>query len=469
MEHHPEISLPARSACRFCQSTTGQVKAGTVAASGNQRYKCTSCGRRYSIPAGRRGYPAAVRERARQLRSGGLGVRAIARELNVNPQSVVNWLREAPDSPAGKETMDRTGDGDSRDSAAPLPSSKQRTTITDVARYAGVSKSTVSNYLNNKGSMSLETKARIRDAIEALQFTPSALMRAIRHRRTHIRGVVLWGLDTLDIGVQHSIAPPLLASINAAAYAARYNVLLYTHPSGHSHERASLPYLDGHIDGLLWIAPSWQEPDLERVARAGLPTVAVLSRHVPDGVGYVNAENKVAISHIIDHLYGLGHRRIAYAGSAHDSNFRDRRDAYREALERVGLPYDPALDFLGALPFWARSAYGQALEEWFGSERPPTALVLPDDGFAAYMIDELTERGVRVPEDCAVTGFNDLPDAQRIGGGLTTIRQPFREMGRLAVERLLALIDGAPPEECRLTVPVQLIIRRTTGALGGAC
>ncbi|MBC8137653.1 MAG: LacI family DNA-binding transcriptional regulator [Fibrella sp.] len=438
------------------------MKAGILPVSGSQRYKCSVCRRRYTIETRPRGYAESVREAATALHEQGLGVRAIARQLGVNPQSVVNWLRRTGEH-SGTPGIASSSPHPPEKPVPALSEEKRRTTITDVARHAGVSNSTVSNFLNDKGRMSLTTRQRVQDAMDALHFTPSALVRAIRHRRSGIVGVMLFGLDTLDEGVGRSIVPPLLAGINAAAIAAGYNVLLYPGWLSWPQTQPGLPFLDGHVDGLLWIAPRWEEPALQRVADAGLPTVVVLSRHVPPGVGYVNADNFDAIYQSVQHLYALGHRRIAYCGPVHDSNFRDRQEGYRRALERVGLPFEPELEFVDTDFVWMRPTYSRVLDRWFALPAPPTAIVLPDDGLADRMITELAERGARVPEDVALTGINDLPDAERIGGGLTTIRQPFREMGRLAMERLLALLGGASIETCQVSVATTLTVRKTTG------
>lgn len=90
------------------------------------------------------------------------------------------------------------------------------------------------------------------------------------------------------------------------------------------------------------------------------------------------------------------------------------------------------------------------------------AIVVPNDWLAARTVEELGKRGFRVPEDVAVTGFDDVPEAAHIAGGLTTVRQPFRQIGQIAAERLLAMIEGAPVSECRITLPTELIVRKST-------
>lgn len=453
-------------ACPHCGATEGQVKAGKN--KGNQRYKCMPCQRRYTPVPRPRGYSDELRQQALQLHAQGVGIREVSRQLGVNPQSVSNWVREKQ---AGSKTtgavvlLPDPATTPVSEPAEATSSGKRRATISDVAECAGVSIATISNFLNNKGRMSQETRTRIQAAMDQLHFTPSALVRAIRQRQTRILGVLIFTVGGLDENVGGSITIPILAGINRAADAAEYDILLHTGWPHRPQRYPGVKFLDGHIDGLLWVAPDADEPVLERLATAGFPVIALLTRHVPDNIGYVNADNIEAMHTLIAHLTALGHRRIAYVGPAHNSNFLDRRTGYRQALAAAGLSWDTRLEVtLSETRAWAQEAYTPILDNLLRLPAPPTAIVLPDDGPAELMINAIKTRGLRVPEDIAVTGFNDIPDAQRIGNGLTTIHQPFRQMGQVAAERLIALIEGATVEECRLTLPTQLIVRASTTA-----
>jgi LacI family transcriptional regulator len=420
--------------------------------------------------------------------------------LEVNHQTVVNWLRdaaaeaardnsaaalaEAPSSSVRPEssapapaTADNDPDAFPADATSPAPASppigwpatpelpdRKRATIADVARHADVSTSTISNYLNHRGHMSSETRNRVEAAIEELHFTPSALMRAIRHRRTRIFGVLLFGLGHIDMIVGNSLAPQVLAGINGGATRADYGVLLYPDWQYKPRTQVGLPFLDGHIDGLLWVSPYLDDPTLARVAAAGLPTVALLARRgLPGNVGSVCCDNFGAMRQLVDHLVAQGHRRIAFVGPAHDSDFLERWDGYWEALSAAGLQCDPELGvLLHDADKWAHPAYVAVLERWIALPDPPTAILLPSDGLSDAMIQDIRAHGLRVPEDIAITGFDDIPDAAYMGGGLTSVRQPFREIGLAGVDRLLALIEGAPVEECRVVLPTRLSVRAST-------
>jgi len=465
--------------CPRCGSPVKQVKAGMN--NGCQQYRCGACRRRY-VPDGKgRGYAGSMRDRAASLRTEGQTLSQIAETLGVTPKTLRKWFREgaATDEPqtdrmehsdtlyvsqspaqVAASDPDKAANGLAPE-AAPLAS--KRATIHDVAERAGVAASTVSNYLNDKGQMNASTRERVQEAIEALRFTPNALTRAIRNGRTQILGVVAFGLWDLDQGPTFSIIPPLLAGINKSAEAAGYDVLLYT-SGGASKAHGGLRFLNGHIDGLLFIGSTLPKPILEQTAAAGLPIVAMLNRDVPTNVGYVNVDNTAAMHSVVEHLMSLGRRRIGYFGPLHDSNHIDRYQGFGDAMEAAGLAWDSSPMEYAPITGEAMNLgrFGCGIKRLMEITEQPDAIVLPNDLSAAWTVEELVKHGFRVPEDIAVTGFDDVPEAAHIAGGLTTIRQPFRRIGQIAVERLLAMIEGAPTSDCRVTLPAELIVRTST-------
>ena len=464
--------------CPRCGSLVKQVKAGMN--NGCQQYRCGACRRRY-VPEGKgRGYDGSVRDRAAALRMEGQTLTQIGATLGVTPATLRIWFREGAAADEPRTDLVAASEIPSvSQSAAPVsasdpevagglapeapPPGRSRATIHDVAERAGVAASTVSNYLNDRGRMNAGIRERVQEAIDALHFTPNALTRAIRKRRTRILGVVAHGLWDFGNGADSSIIPPLLAGINKSAEAAGNDVLLYTSwytpgPQG------SIRFLDGHIDGLLVIGSTLPEPILERTAAAGLPIIAALTRHVPANVGYVNVDNIAAMHAVVEHLVSLGRRRIGYFGPLHDSNHSDRYQGFCDAMTAAGLDWDPSPMEFAPLTGEAMKPdrFGRGIKRLMEMAEQPDAIVLPNDLSAAWTVEELGKHGFRVPEDIAVTGFDDVPEAARIAGGLTTVRQPFRRIGQMAVERLLAKIEGAPTSECRVTLPAELIVRAST-------
>jgi len=459
--------------CPQCGNDTRQVKAGLN--NGRQQYQCGACKRRYT-PGGGRGLPADVRRRAAELQAQGATTSQIAVLLNVTPRTVRKWAARATggdvDSsgpPAQPLAPQRSPSPPVEASASVSADSRRSVTIRDVAERAKVAASTVSNYLNDKGGMNAGTRRRIQEAIESLHFTPSALIRSIRKRRTRILGVVAFGLLNIDEGAAYSIAAPILAGINEGAEAAGHNILLYT--SWQSMEpHGGLLFLDGHIDGLIVVGSTLPEPILARAAAAGLPITVLLGRHVPENVGYVNADNIGAMHKIVDHLVSLGRTRIGYFGPLSDSNYVDRYQGFRDAMAAYGLKWeDTAMQFkIQPGETWQVQVdtTNAGLAHLASQADHLDAMVIPIWVMATNMVRTLRARSLRVPEDVAVVGFDDMPVQIQPEEGLTTIRQPLRQIGRVGVERLLALIEGAPVSECRVTLPVELVVRASTVGMG---
>lgn len=439
-------------ACPHCGQTSRQVKAGLN--EGHQRYKCLDCRRRYTAAPDRRGYPEDIRQRALGLYAEGLSLRQIGKQLNVNHATVLSWVRAS---------LPVTPEPESKESPAGQAQMKRRASIADVAERAGVSNSTVSNYLNDKGRMGRQARERIEAAMRDLHFAPNALVRAIRHGRTGIIGVLTFGMNWLVDPRIGSMTGSLLQGISDTAASAEKEILLYAGWPFGPKRYSEQDFLNGHIDGLIWMVPEINHPLMIRIADAGLPVVALLTRHVPKTVSYVNADNVGGVQAMIRYLLDLGHRRIAYVGPAHSSNYIDRRDAYRQALASASIPRDPTLEASPQVDIWNMDYYLRCIDGWLAMRKRPTAIVAADDGFAEKVVNQLVARGIRVPEDISVTGFNDLPMASQFHGGLSTIHQSFIEIGRLGAERMIELIDSGVREPFATTVPTQIVIRQTTG------
>ena len=465
--HHVEGKMEqVTGQCPNCGRQDRQVKAGL--SRGAQRYKCSHCGKRYLLGSRPHAYGEDLRQQACQMRANGMPIREIARDLNISAQTVSKWCSKS------SEVIE----------VIPKPEApvKLRATIIDVAKRAGVSTSTVSNYLNDKGRMSPETRRRVGDAMKALYFTPSAHVQAMRRRRTHTIGLLTNGIYDMDENPGFTLTPLLMAPINRAADRAGYDVLVYTGWPHRSRTRTGSDFLNGQIDGLLWVSPEPNIGQLRFAVSGGLPVMALLTSSVPTGVGFVVADNIGGVREMVLYLAGQGHRRIAFLGSTGPSDFMERATGYRTGLSTAGIEYMPDLeaiiserDWLGPVcepsdrteelapaPYWPHSIMGGILDGWLALSEPPTVIIAIDDGLALNVVQWMNARGLRVPYDIAVCGFNDIPAAKQIGGGLTTVRQPFADIGRIAVERLEALINGAPLTECRITVPVSIVRRAST-------
>jgi len=428
--------------CPRCSRTERQIRTETEA--GATIFECQFCLFRYNEETPQPEGLLEIRKQVLDLAAGGLAPAAIARQLGLSVRSVMHWVRRA------SEQGDGNGDG------VTSGGRRRRPTIDDVAVNAGVSIATVSNYLNGKGRMRESTRERIRMAMDLLQFAPNQLARAIREGRSNIVGVLTFGLNNLNDPGGDSITPPMLQGLIDRADTLGVEVLIYTGWPQNFQRYSSLTFLSGHVDGLIWMAPTIEEAMLKRLAFAGLPVVALLARSVPDGVGYSCCDNERGMRDLMKHLMDLGHRRIALACCPYTSDFRDRTAGYRNALAEFGLPYDPTLV---ADNGWFARDYAEVFDRWLALPDRPTAIMTSDDSLALDTIAYFRSRGLRIPEDMAVTGFNGQGGPHSF---ITTIRQPFTRIAEAGMEMLAALIDGASVEQCRRLLPGDLVVSSST-------
>jgi DNA-binding LacI/PurR family transcriptional regulator len=434
------------------------------------------CLHKYVPEPVRKGYCDAVRQSALTMRSNGTSLRKIAEILEVHPGTVANWVRSVSHATQGPIVNNdstplnlNSGAGKSLqliglDPIKTRTRAHRRITLTDIAKIAQVSAMSVSNYMNHTGRLSEQTKTRIQKVIADLNYSRNPLIQHASAVRTGNIGIGTNGLTMLGQNIAGAVTSSLLVGVNESAGNQSQNILLFTDWEARAYGSHWSQFMAGHIDGLLWVDPDISGEAVSRVAVTGLPLVAVLTRHVPEDIAYVNADNIGAIVSIVRHLFELGHTRIAYAGQAYTSNYIDRLEGYKIGLQSVGLPYDPLIEATGKSEFRSESAYLSAAESWLQLRDMPTAMIFPDDRSAIAVIKYLNARGLRVPQDISVTGFDDISSpGNQLSIGLTTIRQDFTEIGRVAVDLLVKLIDGENIQPRQLTVPTQLIVRESTG------
>jgi len=329
-------------------------------------------------------------------------------------------------------------------------------TIADVAERAGVSTATVSRVINQTAPVAEETAARVRAAIAALNYHPSAAARGLASRKTSLIGLLTTEIST-------SFFTPILSGIEAGAREAGLGLLIHCtqdEPSpGPGYHRPMGPH---NTDGLLVFAASLEDAELIYLYETGFPVV-LLHQSPPDSldIPYVTVENKSGARKLVDHLIEVHcYQRIAFLRgpeSHEDSYWREL--GYREALEAHGMPFDPTLVATGGFhKEIAQVAVGQWLKEGVEID----AVFAGDDESATGVITALHQAGKRVPEDIAVVGFDDVHMADYLMPPLTTVRAPIEQTGREAVRQLVRLIRTGHAEPLVL-LPTELVIRRSCG------
>lgn len=322
----------------------------------------------------------------------------------------------------------------------------------DVARLAGVSHQTVSRVLNGHANVRPETRERVLDAIRRLDYHPNTSARALVTRRARTIAVV--SFDTRLYGP----ASTLLA-IEQAARAEGYAVTLISIPTlDRESVRTAVGSLAGQAaDGVIVIAPSEHAAHGLSDLRPGLPVVAVEAGYASE-VPVVSVDQAAGARLATEHLLALGHETVRHvAGPADWLEARERVEGWRAALDDAGRVAGPILR-----GDWSpESGYQAGLEL---VEKPDlTAVFAANDQMALGVMHALHERGVRVPDDVSVVGFDNIPESAYLTPSLTTVHQDFNEVGRRGLRLLVDLMDGDPARaKIPDRVPAVLVPRQSS-------
>ncbi|MDX1935077.1 MAG: LacI family DNA-binding transcriptional regulator [Capsulimonadales bacterium] len=351
-------------------------------------------------------------------------------------------------------------------------SSFRKATLRDVARHAGVSPTTVSEFLSGQpNACSAATATRIRQAVEELHYAPSALGASLRKARTRTIGVSLL-FPRAQRTPRGNYLLRLWSGITEEAVAAEHSVLFYEDQIRRDLSNYRV-FLDGRVDGVIF-HPVMGDLRPVKLAEAGLP-VAVISESpetYPGCITVVSDEDRI-VHAVMEHLLAQGHRRIAHlAGPTrgrHEAGTgiaRQRRDLYRAICEEAGI-FDPELLFEPT--YWSPNTEEEAAdwrtapERWRRLASPPTAVFCCTDAIALRLIEFAAECGWSVPEELSVVGIDNTLVGELQRPALTTVDYPVEEQGRVAIRALLARISGSPlPSEHLPVDGAELIVRDTS-------
>lgn len=334
-----------------------------------------------------------------------------------------------------------------------------RVRIEDVAERAGVSMKTVSRVLNNEPNVSERTRQRVEAAVKSLRYRPLPSARVLAGRRSYLVALLF---DNPSANYLMEIEMGVLD----ACQTNHYNLMLA--PLSYSAEdlvdKVEALVLQSQLDGVVLTPPITDDVALlRRLEELNIPYASISAKEQNRRIGVV-VDEYGAVCELMAHLTALGHQRIAHIKGhvAHGASSW-RLAGYREGLRRAGLRYDPELVVEGEFSYESGVA---ATRRLLDLDHPPTAIFAANDDMAAGAICAISERGLSVPRDVSVCGFDDTPIAHQIYPALTTIRQPTRDMGRLAAVELLKELRE-PGAGKIVNVPHILQLRRSTGPLGG--
>ncbi len=338
---------------------------------------------------------------------------------------------------------------------------KNKLTIKDIARMANVSHTTVSRALNNKSRIRNETKERILALAREQNYRPNFIARSLVMKRTKTLGLVI-------TTISNPFYIELAQGIETTAIGLGYNIILCSTQNDLSIEKKYIDMLRSKsVDGIIFTSAHMGDPNIAELAEEGFPIILVNRRTyhpiVKEKVDYVGVDNLLGGFLAVEHLVRLGHERIGVIGGSSESSVGfERLEGGKRALEAYHL--ESKSDYFLEGDFLRESGY-QGGRRFLKMKEPPTAIFTTNDYMALGAYQAISEEGVRVPEDIALIGFNDIEFTAMKGIELTTIGQKKFEMGALAAKILVEKIEenAAKPLTKEILLKPELIIRRTCG------
>lgn len=333
-------------------------------------------------------------------------------------------------------------------------------TLEEIAKIAGASRSTVSRVVNNDPNVAANTRQRVLDVIHQLNFQPNRAARSLAGGHTRILGLVIpTGISSV---FSDPYFPNLIRGISATCQEKDYSVMLWLAEADYERRTIDQVLHNGFTDGIIISSMPMDEIIITSLVRSGLPFVSVGRSLSNQNISYVDVENRRGALEAVLHLIRQKRRRIAtITGPLNTVVGVDRRDGYLEALRIRGLPFDPLLVVEGN--FSEDDGYN-AMKQLIPLR--PDAVFAASDSMALGAIRALREAEIKIPDDVAVIGFDDLPFAAHTEPALTTIRQPIQRTGSLAAETIIDILEHPDEVYARhIILPVELVIRETCGAM----
>lgn len=331
-------------------------------------------------------------------------------------------------------------------------------TIKDIAVKANVSYTSVSRALNGKKGVSEETRRQVLAIAEEMGYFPNALARGLVQRRTYTLGLLI-------PDIINPFFPEIAKGVDEAARKEGYNMFLCNTGWDTEKERRYIDLMaEKQVDGLISL-PAREGANYEYAKkRLGerIPMVFLSATPQQGSAMSISTDNSLGSRQMIGHLVDRGYRRIAFVGGQSGmTGVEERLDGYRRAVEASGLTLRD--EYIIESGFGFENGY-EAVQQLLGLELRPQAVFAENDNIALGVLHGLREKGLRVPQDMAVAGFDDIPIAGMYGIRLTTVRQPKYQMGQLAVNMLLNQLaqDGESARVRKVVLDPELIIREST-------
>jgi len=328
--------------------------------------------------------------------------------------------------------------------------------IYDIAKRARVSPSTVSRALDDHPHIKAETKKRIQELAKEMEYVPSTVAKSLAANKTWTIGMVLAAISDPFMG-------RVIEGVERVAIEAGFNVFISTSQNDRQQEIAAIKMLQRRrVDGIIVIASHLFDQYPRFFERSKVPIVIINEQKPGETMHFVTVDDVHAAQLAVEHVLALGHRRIGYVGvTNHAKSNQYRLKGYQDALEAAGIASDPALIFTSDTIKGDAKVGEASLETLLAAGA--TAVFCFNDTTAMGLLAACHKRGVFVPDNLSIIGFDDIDMATYTVPPLTTIRQPQFELGHRAMHMMLDLLAGQEPENQIL--PGELVVRQTTARL----
>lgn len=326
--------------------------------------------------------------------------------------------------------------------------------LEDIARLAGVSPMTVSRVLNAKPGVSDATRQKVMAAVQEMGYVPNPNARALAGNTTRVLGMLVPDFTTEYIS-------EIARGAGLAASSAGYELVLYTNAHQPNHINRHVTSLTrGLIDGLMVVLNDISDQQLEALQQTGIKLAIIDHRHNVPQIPSVLADNYHGARRMMDHLFSLGHRKIAFITGRLDTVASlERLRGYQEAMKIQGLPLKD--EWIRPGDFLQPSGFNATLE-LLQHPDPPTAVFAANDSMALGAMDAARRLGLDVPTDISIAGFDDVPRASIVHPTLTTIRQPLQEMGATATRMVISMLSDLEITATQYELKTELMVRQST-------
>lgn len=332
--------------------------------------------------------------------------------------------------------------------------------IKKIAEMAGVSVSTVSKIMNNYSDVSEKTKKRVLEIIEQTGYSPSNSAKTLATKKSNLIGVIFAG--ELNVEFTHPFFVEVLNSFKKQMGVLGYDLIFFSNEKFISSGDYFSRCLHFNVDGCVLISGQKMEPAIRDLDMSSIPCIGVDLELKGNRSGYVMSDNFQMTSKVVEHLYLLGYRELGFIGSTADSDISNQREAgYTKAIESFGMTVNSKW-FVHGDDFFESSGYA-AMKRLIEAGSLPRAVFAASDLLALGAIRALKEHGMRVPEDVAVIGCDDIEASKYTSPTLTTIRQNKERLGVLAAHMLYDLINNQS-EGGSFVVEPALIVRESCGS-----